>query len=88
MDAVIKQFESEGYKLVEEQNTKDDEEKEKDIKPITKKDEAVVTFQKDQHLPHCLLVFPPHVDLHAHKLLTDGHIILQDKVSLRLYNCF
>lgn len=34
------------------------------------------SFQKDRHVTD-LLVFPPGTDLHAHKLLLDGSIILQ-----------
>ncbi len=36
------------------------------------------TFHVDAHLPH-VLVFPTAVDLHAHPLLLNGTIILQDK---------
>lgn len=42
--------------------------------------EEFPTFYADPHVPN-LLVFPPGTDLHAHKLVKEGGLVLQDKSS-------
>ncbi|KAJ2670128.1 hypothetical protein GGH99_006284 [Coemansia sp. RSA 1285] len=73
VDGVVKQFQDEGYELVDSRQMERSM-AHKILAPKSRK------FMRDSDL-HDLLVLPPGTDLHAHPLYVGGSIILQDKAS-------